>query len=60
VVVGHVVVVQAGDTLAEIIRHEYGRFDPPILALIQAINPDITDPSFITVNQRIVLPALPE
>lgn len=60
VLVGHAVFVQAGDTLGDIIRHEYGRFDPRILALIQAVNPDITDPSLIMVNQRIVLPALPK
>jgi type II secretory pathway predicted ATPase ExeA len=53
-----VIVVQAGDTLGEIILRTYNRLDNQLLTMVQESNPDITNPSRIEVGQRIVLPVL--
>jgi general secretion pathway protein A len=54
-----VIVVQAGDTLGEIIRRTYKRLDSRLLTLVQGANPNLTNPSRIEIGQRIVLPTLP-
>ena len=51
-----VVHVRPGDTLARILLQEYGRFDARLLARIKAANPDIVDPAYIKIGQKIVLP----
>ena len=51
-----VVIVQKGDTLWSIIQREYRAPHLPLIALVQAANPDIPDPSRIRVGQRIALP----
>jgi len=53
-----VIVVQAGDTLGEIVLRAYKRLDNQLLTMVQESNPDITNLSHIEVGQRIVLPAL--
>ena len=53
-----VIVVQAGDTLGEIIQQTYKRLDSQWLTMVQAANPGMTNPSHIEVGQRIVLPPL--
>ena len=52
-------VVQAGDTLGEIIRRTYKRLDRRLLTLVQEANPNLTNPSHIEIGQYIVLPNLP-
>lgn len=54
-----VIVVQAGDTLGEIILRTYKRLDGRLLALVQGANPNLTNPSHIDIGQYIVLPNLP-
>jgi type II secretory pathway predicted ATPase ExeA len=54
-----VIVVQAGDTLGEIIRRTYKRLDRRLLTLVQGANPNLTNPSHIEIGQYIVLPNLP-
>jgi nucleoid-associated protein YgaU len=51
-----IVIVQKGDTLWKIIQREYRDPHQRLIALIQAANPEITEPSQISVGQRIVLP----
>ena len=53
-----VIVVQAGDTLGEIILQTYKRLDYQRLTMVQAANPGMTNLSHIEVGQRIVLPPL--
>jgi general secretion pathway protein A len=53
-----VIVVQAGDTLGEIMLQTYKRLDYQWLTMVQAANPGMTNPAHIEVGQRIVLPPL--
>jgi general secretion pathway protein A len=52
-----IVIVQKGDTLWNIIRREYRDPHLRLIPLIQAANPEITDPARLRVGQRIVLPS---
>jgi phage tail protein X len=53
-----VIVVQAGDTLGEIILRTYKRLDNQLLTMVREANPGITNPSHIEVGQRIVVPTV--
>jgi general secretion pathway protein A len=51
-----IVIAQKGDTLWKVIQREYPEPHPRLIALVQAANPEITNPAQISVGQRIVLP----
>jgi hypothetical protein len=53
-----VIVVQAGETLGEIILRTYTRLDNQLLTRVRETNPGITNPSHLEMGQRIVLPAV--
>lgn len=53
------IVVEPAQTLAQISRRYVGRYDSRLIAEIQALNPEMTDPNHLEVGQRIRLPQMP-
>jgi general secretion pathway protein A len=53
-----IITVRSGETLAAILRREYGRIDPHVLSLVREANPNLTET--LEAGQRLVLPALPK
>lgn len=50
--------IRPNDTLADLIKEVYGRFNPGLLKLLLAGNPDIRDPDTIWIGQQVVFPAV--
>lgn len=50
------VTVEAQQTLSGIVVSRFGKFDDDLLLRIRTLNPEITNPDFITPGQTIVLP----
>ena len=50
------ILVKSGETLVEIIRREYGKYDETLLNAVLRENPEIQNPNLIYVKQPIKLP----
>jgi nucleoid-associated protein YgaU len=54
------VTVRRGDDLSRILRREYGYFNPRLVRIVQAANPQVYDWDYLEIGQRLNLPLDPE